>query len=367
MGRGSCMFGGTRGCHCQPRPPGPSPASAVCEQCHLEGEARVLAGRGRSIIGPVCPCPTSGRCWSRAAERPRRQAVTHVEQMVQSKCFQRPAARCSWVASPVTTRTFGSGRRSGKPLSRACMKCHDEAKGQRGCSEGGAQREHASPRCSCIACHMPRYSNSDVVHAAATDHRILRRPADHPPGPRTDRDDARFVDFYQDRFPQGDPQAEAHARSWAGENVRRRNAVAATARPAGAGVPGVGAGFRSAGRGNGRASKAQLLLQLGRHSERWRKARTALANGRATGDCPPRCQRGPDGRANGLRGDAEVSPDPDYVFADKVGAKYGSDLRVTSRGRPGTWSRSAGPGERGQHARLTHAAPTPPIRRCLHR
>jgi PPOX class probable F420-dependent enzyme len=29
-----------------------------------------------------------------------------------------------------------------------------------------------------------------------------------------------------------------------------------------------------------------------------------------------------------LRGDAEISPDPDYVFADKVAAKYGSDLRA---------------------------------------
>ena len=29
-----------------------------------------------------------------------------------------------------------------------------------------------------------------------------------------------------------------------------------------------------------------------------------------------------------VRGDAEISPDPDYVFADKVGAKYGSDLRA---------------------------------------
>ena len=28
-----------------------------------------------------------------------------------------------------------------------------------------------------------------------------------------------------------------------------------------------------------------------------------------------------------LRGRAELEPDPDYVFADKVGAKYGSDLR----------------------------------------
>ena len=35
-----------------------------------------------------------------------------------------------------------------------------------------------------------------------------------------------------------------------------------------------------------------------------------------------------------LRGDAEITPDPDYVFADKVGAKYGgADLR--ERDNPG--------------------------------
>ena len=34
-----------------------------------------------------------------------------------------------------------------------------------------------------------------------------------------------------------------------------------------------------------------------------------------------------------LRGDAEISPDPDYAFADQVGAKYGSDLR--DRDKPG--------------------------------
>ena len=28
-----------------------------------------------------------------------------------------------------------------------------------------------------------------------------------------------------------------------------------------------------------------------------------------------------------LRGDAELAPDPDYTFAAKVGAKYGTDLR----------------------------------------
>lgn len=34
-----------------------------------------------------------------------------------------------------------------------------------------------------------------------------------------------------------------------------------------------------------------------------------------------------------LRGDAEIAPDPDYAFADKVGAKYNADLR--DRDQPG--------------------------------
>jgi PPOX class probable F420-dependent enzyme len=34
-----------------------------------------------------------------------------------------------------------------------------------------------------------------------------------------------------------------------------------------------------------------------------------------------------------LRGDVEITPDDDYAFADKVGAKYGADLR--SRDKPG--------------------------------
>jgi PPOX class probable F420-dependent enzyme len=34
-----------------------------------------------------------------------------------------------------------------------------------------------------------------------------------------------------------------------------------------------------------------------------------------------------------VRGDAEITPDDDYAFADKVGAKYGADLRT--RDNPG--------------------------------
>jgi PPOX class probable F420-dependent enzyme len=34
-----------------------------------------------------------------------------------------------------------------------------------------------------------------------------------------------------------------------------------------------------------------------------------------------------------IRGDAEITPDDDYVFAEKVGAKYNADLRT--RDQPG--------------------------------
>ena len=34
-----------------------------------------------------------------------------------------------------------------------------------------------------------------------------------------------------------------------------------------------------------------------------------------------------------LRGDAQIEPDAEYTFADRVGAKYGTDLR--SRDKPG--------------------------------
>ncbi|WP_300609053.1 PPOX class F420-dependent oxidoreductase [Trebonia sp.] len=32
-----------------------------------------------------------------------------------------------------------------------------------------------------------------------------------------------------------------------------------------------------------------------------------------------------------LRGDAEITPDDDYAFADRVGAKYGADLRAMDK------------------------------------
>jgi tetratricopeptide (TPR) repeat protein len=89
----------------------------------------------------------------------------------------------------------------------ACLKCHNPARDQRGCSETLAKRRQTSPPDSCIGCHMPRYRSSDIVHTASTDHRIVRRAGDRPIH-EADLDRAALTDFYRDRFPGGDQQAE---------------------------------------------------------------------------------------------------------------------------------------------------------------
>ena len=62
-------------------------------------------------------------------------------------------------------------------------------------------------------------------------------------------------------------------------------------------------------------------------------ARQKLKNLQANPKCSLIIFGDPPYRYIELRGDAEITPDDDYSFADKVGAKYGADLRT--RDQPG--------------------------------
>jgi len=251
---------------------------AVCEQCHLEGEARELrSGRGLFDYRPGLPL---SEFW--AVLVPVRQtgedakAVNHVEQMYQSKCFQRPVDGLKMGCITCHNPHVHVGPKERDSHYRAmCLKCHDEAKEQRDCSVPLPQRRRTSPTDSCIDCHMKRYTSSDIVHTASTDHRILRRPADQA-GPPVDLNRVRFGNFYQDRFPQGDPQAErtlglglVNMISAGMLQPERHGSKALLALETALGQFPLDAEVR--------ASKAQVLLLLGRNAEALEEAHWALA------------------------------------------------------------------------------------------
>jgi predicted CXXCH cytochrome family protein len=182
---------------------------AVCEQCHLEGDARILrSGRGLFDYRPGLPLNDFWAVLIPARRGDDAKAVNHVEQMHQSQCYQRTAG-----AAKLGCISCHDPHVMVEPAERevhyraACLKCHDGAVGQRACSAPLAQRLQTNPQDSCITCHMPRYAHSDIAHAASTDHRIERRPGNNLPD-AIHLEAAEFVDFYGDSYPAGDPQAE---------------------------------------------------------------------------------------------------------------------------------------------------------------
>jgi predicted CXXCH cytochrome family protein len=162
-----------------PRRLSPALADAVCEQCHLEGGARVLRrGRGLYDFRPGLPLeeflavfvePPGGPSRHQGSES---KAVSQVEQMRQSRCYRAGTSEermgCTSCHDPHTEPP---------PAQRAayyrqrCLECHQ----RRPCSLALLERNKRAD--NCIACHMPRFATSDIAHAASTDHRVPRRPA----------------------------------------------------------------------------------------------------------------------------------------------------------------------------------------------
>jgi hypothetical protein len=190
----------------------PALREAVCEQCHLQGQVRVLP-RGREVFDyrPGLPLQLFWAVFELAQDgRGSRRAVGQVEQMHESKCFRSSggALGCSSCHDP--HRQPPEKERAAYYAAR-CASCHRD----RGCSLPLADRRQKGD--DCAACHMPRLSTSDVTHVAATDHRILRRAAARdgaaPPSPLAPRSSvldpqsAPLVPFHGDGRP-GDPAGD---------------------------------------------------------------------------------------------------------------------------------------------------------------
>jgi hypothetical protein len=130
---------------------------AICEQCHLGGESRVLnPGRtwadfraGEEMEGTFTVYVSGGEA--------RFKVVGHVEQLALSQCWQKSAGKlwCGTCHDP-----HGAGR----DVSATCRGCHASISGHDGRTGG------------CAGCHMGKRKAKDSGHAAFTDHWIRRKP-----------------------------------------------------------------------------------------------------------------------------------------------------------------------------------------------
>lgn len=170
---------------------------AVCQQCHLQGEPRVLArGRATFDFRPGLPLHLFMMDFVFSGADHDLKFVSTVEQMHASRCF----------------------RASAKPRKLGCTSCHDphslpeptakvayyrgrclQCHGETSCSLTPAARRELNPQDSCIACHMPA-TGSEISHTSITDHRVPRRPepGQRKPGPRPPPNPAALAPFLRD-------------------------------------------------------------------------------------------------------------------------------------------------------------------------
>jgi len=158
----------------------PARRESVCNQCHLQGELAVPR-YGRTFFD-FRPGQLLDEVWTVSVEGSgvrddgMTRAVSQVQQMRASACYQRSEGRMSCnschpahsVPDPETKADYYRGR---------CLECHAE----RGCSLPEAERATPPAENSCVYCHMPRLSAHDIPHASQTDHRVGRSPTVQPP------------------------------------------------------------------------------------------------------------------------------------------------------------------------------------------
>ena len=141
-------------------------SEAVCQQCHLRGSAAVFAkGKTPFDFRPGLPLGEFVQHYELETPNIQMSVVGHVEQMHQSKCYQKTKTfSCLTCHGPhgepeSETRT--------KHYNQVCVSCHQPDV----CRVSPERRQKESPNNDCVACHMPRTS-TDIPHLAFTHHRV---------------------------------------------------------------------------------------------------------------------------------------------------------------------------------------------------
>jgi tetratricopeptide (TPR) repeat protein len=166
-----------------PRHLEPALRDAVCEQCHLVGDVRIeRLDRHAFDYRPGLPLTEFFTVYGRTAESQDR-VVGQVEQLRASRCFRESEGRLGCTSCHDPHRAPAPAEKTAF-FRRQCQNCH----GQNACTLTKNVRLAQNRDDNCVACHMPRFSPTDAVHVAISDHRILRKPAapanEPVPGPQ---------------------------------------------------------------------------------------------------------------------------------------------------------------------------------------
>lgn len=172
-------------------------AEAVCQQCHLEGDARFLR-RGREAFEyrPGLPLYPFWANFEAKTEAGAPKFVGHVEQMHGSKCYTASggALRCVSCHDP---HQLPAPEKKAEWHRGRCAVCHDGQVGKPLCAEPREKRLKASPADDCVQCHMPKKAADQIVHASISDHRIPRKPDQQRQMARF-LDDGPLLDFFRE-------------------------------------------------------------------------------------------------------------------------------------------------------------------------
>jgi Cytochrome c554 and c-prime len=151
----------------------PTLREAVCRQCHLGGTSRVEPLGRRSIdYRPGLPLHEFLSVFvdSQQPGAPSK-SIGHTEQMISSRCYQGSEGQLGCVSCH-DPHHLPSGEQRVSYYRSRCLDCHAQ---RTGCSVAEVERRKTSPDDSCIQCHMPRSSLSNVAHTVETDHSVPQK------------------------------------------------------------------------------------------------------------------------------------------------------------------------------------------------
>lgn len=179
---------------------------AVCNQCHLTGDAQILRhGRRHRDFRPG---DRIGDIWSVFLAPPKAgefEAVSHVQQMRSSRCYLATGQTMGCITCHDPHGAPAEEEKSAYYQSR-CIACHQPTD----CLLDGREREAEPARGNCVACHMPALGAKDVPHTAQTDHRIRTR-TESSETPKTSKNERQWSLFEEDTTPLN--ESERH-RAW---------------------------------------------------------------------------------------------------------------------------------------------------------